>query len=197
MKYHYLLIGLLSAIAVSCSVDEIAAPEEGDGSPAKVFHATIEDQPGGVGTRTFADEQLRVLWNNDDRITIFDNVPVGVEYKFIDQDGDAGGDFAPVGGSGFSGSGGNLGGNIYAIYPHQEDTKISYDGEITFNLSGEQAYHEKSFGRGANTMVAKTQNTLLKFKNIGGYLSFRLYGDDVRKMQDRGRFRRSSGSYHG
>ena len=179
MKYHYLLIGLLSAIAVSCSVDEIAAPEEGDGSPAKVFHATIEDQPGGVGTRTFADEQLRVLWNNDDRITIFDNVPVGVEYKFIDQDGDAGGDFAPVGGSGFSGSGGNLGGNIYAIYPHQEDTKISYDGEITFNLSGEQTYHEKSFGRGANTMVAKTQNTLLKFKNTGGYLSFRLYGDDV------------------
>ena len=41
---------------------------------------------------------------------------------------------------------------------------------------------EKSFGLGANTMVAATQNTddtFLAFKNVGGYLKLSLYGTDV------------------
>ena len=184
MKYYHLIIGLLSAIVVSCSVDEMIAPDEVNGSPLiKVFHATIEDQPEGTVTKTFADEQLRVLWNKDDRITIFNDATSGVEYYFAGDDSDTGGDFYIVekeeGGAPVFSGGSDLGGNIYAIYPYKEDTKISHDGEITFTLPDKQSYHYKSFGIGDNTMVAKSTNTTLKFKNVGGYLSFRLYGDDV------------------
>ena len=52
---------------------------------------------------------------------------------------------------------------------------------ISYVLPGTQYYWEKSFGEGANVMVAEAEATskVLKFKNVGGYLSFYLYGENV------------------
>ena len=59
---------------------------------------------------------------------------------------------------------------------------ISQSGVITATLPAEQSYAENSFGQGDNAMVAVTKNTddtFLKFKNVGGYLELWLYGEDV------------------
>lgn len=180
MKYRFLIIGLLSLAGISCSVKDITAPEDADTSSQEdeVFYATIENQPYEAETKTFTDETLRVFWNKDDHVTIFNNVTGGLEYTFKGDDGDAGGTFKKTNSSDTAG-GESLGGKKYAIYPYREDTRIDPDGIISFTLPASQTYSERSFGRGANTMVAMTEDDAFRFKNVGGYLVFKLYGKDV------------------
>lgn len=179
MKYNRIVIGLLSLAAVSCSIDEIANPEK-EGLTIRtpdVVYASIEDLSNDVDTKVFADDQLRVLWNEDDRITLFNKYTYGYEYYFKGDDGDSGGAFGKVPNADVVS--GNTLASVFAVYPHQEKTKINNDGIITFTLPAEQTYAPNSFGRGANTMVSKTDDVQLKFKNVGGYLSFRLYGEGI------------------
>lgn len=178
--YHYLLIGLLFATAGSCTVADIAAPDNNNGLPSsdEVFYATIDDQPGGADTKTFTNNTLHVFWNADDRVTVFNNVTGGLEYTFQGDDNDTGGSFKKTHEDEFAG-GESLGGMKYAIYPHRENTRITHDGVISYTLPSVQTYHPCSFGRGDNPMVARTEDDAFRFKNIGGYLVFKFYGENV------------------
>lgn len=175
-------------MAVSCTVEDMSAPQKSENASSRediVFHALIDDGYS-TSTKTYIDESLNVLWNSDDRVTIFNDVTVGAEFLFLGEDGDPGGDFKKVEVEGedegdvFHG-GSDLGGAIFAVYPHSTDTKIKQDGSITYTFPAVQTYKKKSFGPGANAMVAKasTSDRTLRFKNAAGYLCFRLWGDDV------------------
>lgn len=180
MNNRHLTLGVLAAIsAVSCTVNEVPDPAEKDlvPLPGKVYYATIEDEPGNA-TRTLADEQLHVLWHADDRVTLFENLTYGKEYRFAGEDKDPGGPFEPVPFEGYIGGSG-LDGKTFAIYPHHKETKINTDGVITYQFPGLQTYLPNSFGRGANPMMAQADGQILRFKNVGGYLCFKLYGENV------------------
>ncbi len=180
MKRSYVLFGLLSIVAASCSVDEIISPEKvNDHSmESRVFYASIADHPYGVETKVFANDEFRIRWNADDHITIFEKDTYGAEFKVAEgiQDGANYASFKPVENEYHTGNPLNM---YYAIYPYQEGTTISDDGVISFVLPEEQTYLNKSFGKGANTMVSMTESKNLMFKNAGGYLCFKLYGDNV------------------
>ena len=187
MKTRYLWLGLLSAMAVSCTMTEISSPDEFDTIPSgkSAYYAVIDEQQpiDDNETKTYSDESLRVRWMHDDRVTIFEDVTYGRELFFMGKDGATGGGFDYVSSSSrppyYGGE--DLGGMKYAIYPHSSDTEIDSDGTLTYILPATQYYREKSFGEGANVMVAETEENsdILKFKNVGGYLSFKLYGDNV------------------
>lgn len=178
MKYSYLHLGLLALLAVSCTITEVMEEEESAVvSTHEVYHAVIDDSDGDPATRVYADNKLRVLWNADDRITLFERNTHGDEYVFIGKDGDNSGDFEYVSSSSY-GTGGDLD-KVYAVYPYQKGTRISYDGVISYTLPNVQVYKEGSFGNGANLMVASTDKKLLNFKNAGGYLTVKLYGNNV------------------
>ena len=178
MKLHFYLIALTSLLTASCAINEVEAPKEGPFiQPPGTIYATIDDGQDGVETKVFADNKLRVLWNADDRITYFHKYSFGYEYFFKGVDGDTAGEFDVIEPSGPVT--GNTLDKIYAVYPHRTDTKIDNDGVITFTLPDEQAYQTNSFGRGANTMVSMTDTPESKFKNVGCYLSFKLYGENV------------------
>ena len=176
-------------MAVSCTMTEVSSPDDSDLFPLgeHAYFATISDQPNEIETKTYSDEDLRVCWKYDDRVTVFEDVLDALELKFAGEDGRTGGPFDYVEGSGgghayYGGS--ELGEMKYAIYPHSTDTKISRinkENIISYTLPGTQYYREKSFGEGANVMVAETgaSSKILKFKNLGGYLSFYLYGTGV------------------
>ena len=182
MKYYRLFIGLLSLTAVACTVEEPFSKTESI-SEDDVFYAVIDEESA---TKTYIDAGLNVLWNKGDCITIFNDVTLPAEYEFQGDDGDTGGKFSRIvveeeaGGDDFYG-GTALNGKIFAIYPHSEDTKIVPNGTITYTFPDVQTYLEKSFGPGANVMVAEasTSNKTLSFKNAMGYLSFKLWGDNV------------------
>ena len=167
-------------IAVSCTLDEPVLPEEGISFKVpELYHAAIDNKADDTETRVYADADFHILWNADDRITCFPKVTYGYEYRFTGNEGDNFGDFEPVDNN----SGGYSTGNSldwhFAVYPYQKDTRINNNGVISFTLPSVQAYRPNSFGVGANTMVARTPDTFLKFKNACGYLLLSLYGNNV------------------
>ena len=173
MKYFRYSLLLLLTLVFSCSVEESTPP---DSFEDDVFYATVE-HPSSIETKVYADENLSILWNEDDRISIFNRSTANQEYCFTGSTGENAGTFSRVA-SNSSPSGSSLS-KVYAVYPYQEGTSIDNNGTISFNLPSEQIYHENSFGIGANTMVSASEDNYLRFKNIGGYLVFKLYGEDV------------------
>lgn len=172
MKYLKYTYWLFAALMVSCSVQETEVPVPVAEEDVE-FYASIESEP----TRAYVDEKLMVLWNADDRVSIFNQNTFNHEYAFTGNDGDNSGTFTKVPNENFLTS--NPLDLVYSVYPYQESTKISNDGILTVNLPSKQAYRENSFGRGANTMIAVSRDNELMFKNLCGYLAISLYGKDV------------------
>ena len=175
MKYRFLLISL-AALAVSCSIEEVKSPELEDPN-APVFYATVDEQPD-ADTKVYADENLKVLWNEDDRITIFSKNTYNQQYRFLGEDGDNAGGFKIVPSEDEYITSNPLD-RVYAVYPYRESTKISNAGIITTAIPSDQTYKKDSFGIGSNTMTAMADGNMLKFKNVGGYLSLKFYGEGV------------------
>ena len=150
------------------------AQKDQDGT---VFYATIEDSADSTATKVFADEKLRVLWNAEDQISIFNKSTYNQLYVFDGEDGDNGGGFHKVDIDDFST--GNPIDYIYSVYPYQSQTKVSNDGDLSVVLPSQQYYKQNSFGIGANTMMSVTSDNHLLFRNVGSYLSFKFYGEGV------------------
>ena len=175
---YVLIVSVLSVLSACTSVDS----DLGGSLSIKVnrihrFQATTEQSD--PETKVFADGKMRVLWNSGDMISIFNQSTYNSQYAFSGEDGDNSGNFDEIPSGGFHS--GNQLSNIYAVYPYSNSNKIDNDGEIiTLTLPAVQQYKEHSFGNGANAMVAVTDNSFLAFKNLGGYLQLRLYGDNIK-----------------
>ncbi|MBR6423954.1 MAG: hypothetical protein IKS47_04670, partial [Bacteroidales bacterium] len=170
------LLALTSCVSQLDNADNLRLRADNGG---KVFYATIEgneDDENGPETKVYADDQMRVLWNKNDYVAIFDNYSYGVRYRFTGRDGATAGRFVEDPVDGYV-VGSDIEG-IYAVYPYQDDPEIAldHDGILTLTLPETQTYKKNSFGIGANTMVSVTDNQQLRFRNVGGYLSFKLYG---------------------
>jgi hypothetical protein len=178
MKRSFFSLFLAIAL-VSCTAQLEPVTESAEASSR--IYAAVEgcDQPM---TKVYADTGLKVLWNADDRISMFDKTTYNYQYKFLGNDGDASGEFEKIPASGFI-TGNNV--NYYfAIYPYNKKNKLNNDGTyFTVTLPAEQTWKANSFGVGANTMVAASEDKMLLFKNVGGYLSLRLYGKGVSVSQ--------------
>ena len=170
MKRLFLFMATLLFV-VGCSNEENLAP---NATPRK-FTAAFED----ATTRTYVDENFKLLWNADDRLSIFTST-LNEQYKFEGSTGDNSGSFTKIASGDFVT--GNTISTNYAVYPYSATTSLSNDEVISLTLPATQSYAENSFGLGANTMVAVTSSaddTFLPFKNLGGYLRLQLYGEGV------------------
>ena len=170
MKKSLLILGLISAAAACTMKEEANTPAKG----SKVLYATVEDP----GTKVYLDEDFKVLWNADDRISVFDFDTYNQQYSFDGKDGDNYGTFSIVADGQLKTS--NDISLRYAVYPYSESNSISNSEVLAINLPCEQIYADHSFGPGANAMVAATSSDKMKFKNVCGYLMIKLYGDDVK-----------------
>ena len=176
MKKGIALQSLICLLAVSCSVQEIDVKE----TPVledNVFYASLESY-SAPETRVHVDENVKILWDAEDRIAIFNRTTLNRAYLFGGKTGDNAGYFEEAPDVAVSGTEATYG-QICAVYPYQSSTSISESGELTLTLPEEQAYRAGSFGPGANTMVSVTEDNLLRFKNVGGYLVLKLYGEGV------------------
>ena len=144
-----------------------------------IFHATTE-ATSTPETKTYADQSMRVLWNEGDQVTIFNKITYNHGFEFNGDDGDTAGSFIKFTPEPSEFSTWEDIPYNYAVYPYSTGNKCGYDGNLTVMLPAEQPYKDNSFGIGANTMVAVSDDIRLQFKNVGGYLSLRLYGDGVR-----------------
>jgi hypothetical protein len=160
------------ALFAACSTKEIDTQTQQPGS--EVFYASFE-QPSDIDTRVYANEDLFLRWTADDRVSIFNKNTYNQQYKFTGETGDNAGGFDKVAGSEFTT--GNAISHIVSVYPYLESTRISESETITVTLPAEQHYAENTFGLGANSMVSVSSDSFLQYKNVGGYLVLKLYGD--------------------
>ena len=175
MRIHTCLVWVSSILAISCSMEDIPSPKPEMGV-YEIFSATIDEQcPFSSDTKVYADKELNVLWNADDCITIFNKTTSNQQFRFLGGDGDKSGQFTYVSGSDH----GSSIDKVYAVYPYDASTGIDGSGVISFQLPAEQTYRKSSFGSGSNTMVSRTEDNELRFKNVGGYLAFQFYGAGV------------------
>ena len=176
MKKRFILQSFICLLAVSCTVQEtetIAPPQPED----VVFYASLESSE--ADTKVYLDENIKILWDEEDLISIFNKSTLNQKFMFDGETGENAGTFHWVRDDYF-GAGNDLD-YICAVYPYQESATISNSDVLTLNLPEEQIYREESFGPGANTMVSITDDHLLKFKNVGGYLALKFYGGDSNK----------------
>lgn len=141
-----------------------------------VFYASFE-QPSDIDTKVYANDDLLLRWTTDDRVSIFNNLTYNQEYKFTGQTGANAGGFKKVDNDEFVT--GNAISHVVSVYPYQEATSISEDEVINLTLPAEQVYAVNTFGLGANTMVSVSEDNVLQYKNVGGYLMLKLYGEGV------------------
>lgn len=169
-----LLFGAMLLFA-SCTVQK---EEEFESPLLHRYHAVMEE-PVDAETRVYADSKLRVHWNEGDHISIFERKTYNQEYEFLGDNGDTAGDFDPVESSGYHTGGDIEDGHVYAIYPYDKKNKCDYEGKLTVTFPSAQHYKKDSFGIGANIMVARTNTMDLNFMHLGGYRTFKLYGEGV------------------
>lgn len=172
MKKHLSLILLLTILVSGCNQEEILKNESANG---KTFTASFEQNE----SRTYVEEGNLLRWTKGDLISLFNSNTLNQQYKFDGETGANSGTFSKV--ESPFGTGNDLNCH-YAVYPYASEITISEGGVLTATLPAEQSYAANSFGLGANTMVAITEDTddtFLKFQNVGGYLKLQLYGDDI------------------
>ena len=148
------LLTLLALVLCSCAetfVGEEIARSNNENLPD--LTASFADEEA---TRTYIEEGKYLRWNEDDRLTAFYGNTLNCQYKFNGATGDNSGTFSLVP-DGMLGTG-NAFDRIYALYPYNADVRITDEGVISLTLPAEQDYAENSFGRGANTMIAVTEN---------------------------------------
>ena len=174
-QLYFIFVTILLTAGCSKFGIENSSTQESLFSPE--FYAQIEDNT----SRTYLDGLLHQRWNKNDQISVFTST-VNQKYQFDGNNGDNNGTFSVVSGQ-HSGANNPLtiDANI-AVYPYNYETSISPDGTISLMLPWEQFYSEKSFGLGANPMLAVTKgqdDTDLNFSNLCGFLRLRLYGNDI------------------
>ena len=147
---------------------------ETDNNP--IFYARIEQPAENDRTRIYVNQDYKVLWDEGDKVSIFNLKDANDEYRFTGQTGDNGGTFELV--KDFSEEGVSID-HRYAVYPYSRSTSIDMKGVLSVELPSTQHYREHSFGSGDNLMVAATDSKEFQFKNVCGYLVLKLYGEGV------------------
>ncbi len=171
MKRLFKLCILLSF--VGCT--EVAIDGNMNLAISEEYYAVIEEGK----TRTYVDEQIRMRWTAEDYITLFEKNTYNRTFMFTGKTGANAGGFTKVSTDDDYMFAYDVDAN-YAVYPHSSDIMLDEtDLFLTLNMPAEQTYAENSFGLGANTMVAVSDNNQLVFKNVGSYLRVRLYGENT------------------
>ena len=170
MKARLFFAASLIAVAAaqSCSTKESESPEMANPG-FEEFYASVESPESKV----YSDDQLHLLWNAGDRISVFNRSAANQEFIFQGKDGDKSGTF-----SGGTGPGSDFD-KVYAVYPYHSQTGLS-GGKIVLALPNEQKYVPGTFDPAANIMVAASTDQYLRFKNVCGILSFRLCGTGIK-----------------
>lgn len=147
--------------------------------PAFCALTPSKDEGGEGGSKTAIDDALTISWTSGDEISVFRSA-TNEEYIYSGHSGHVESKFKKKDGS----KPGELFSRNYAIYPYSESATCIKEGEFTTVLPSVQQYAESSFGEGTNLMTAATEelkDTVLRFKNVCGYIKLQLYGDETVK----------------
>ena len=190
------VVFLLIALVCSCNKNQIDLPvQEEDkveveggsqtGELPEVIYASMSDEDQTPETRTYVDGNRKdVLWQTGDAISYFACSSHNVKYVYYGETPESKVELEKVGDTGTETELINF---SRGIYPYDPEVTVVYEegiDKITVTYPTTQTYAVKSFGRGANLMIAtgdNSQDDKLFFRNACGYLVIKLYGNTTVK----------------
>ena len=164
-----LMSGLFAA---SCELQEPVRP---DVKYSQFYVETEQPTQSEPGTKTFADENGMVLWVNGDLVSVFEKKSYATKYRYDGGTGTTGGMLTKIPDSG-SVTGTDVS-HYYAVYPYETFNGLDNSENLILKIRNEQTWDYCSFGSGDNLMVAVSDDNKFQFKNVGGYIVLRLYGE--------------------
>ena len=170
-KLFTILLPLLLAGCVN-SNEQNDVPQVGEQIPAQI---TVQfEQPS---SRTVVEQDRYIRWTEGDEISYFPFQQTNLQYRLQSVDGETA-KFTRI--SNPDASAEKLI-HCYAVYPYAEPTEVLSNGDVKVVLPATQHYAVESFGVGATTMVAMSEQSgaTLKFKSVVGFLKLQLYGNDL------------------
>ena len=182
-KIYYLAAALLLTSVVGCQQEEMQSNEPQNVAIETVY-ATF-DEWGGVDTRTSLNEEKKVLWTEEDLISVFGGTTANNSFILSKGAGTTYGEFRVHGLSAGTESADEISSlsSIVAFYPYDKSVTVSESKVYTINATfpAIQTYTASgTFGNGAAPAVAVTSGIFdanLKFKNVGAVLRVKLKGD--------------------
>lgn len=175
MKKLIEFLSIAALLLTGCTVKELEKPQNIAGEYPTFYASCCDD--ADKATKTYVDDKMTLRWTKNDRLSIFVGNTFNHEYKYDGETGANNGSFSAISSPQFIAAN-PLDAN-YAIYPYNPSNEMTTNGSMSVILPSVQKYAENSFGLGANTMVAATENKndmLLQFKNLCGYIVVKLYG---------------------
>ena len=159
------LLGLTAVFAAACVQEQAESPQ------AALPEGEVIEATTPLATKTYADVP-DVLWAEGDCITAYLGTDAKGTYQLKEGAGTTHGKFTKVSGSL---TGDPIDAN-YAIYSFNGEG-IYDKGKLQVDLPGTQTFVDGSFGPGANTMVAVSDDKVFYFQNVGGYFVVPVTGD--------------------
>ena len=175
MKKLFISMTALLAVVACSKNEELDIP--GSFIDDLMFTASFE----GADSRVSISENgegFELAWSDDDQIAVYTRMNK-TKYAYDPET------------QLFTKASNNVGAQLenyyYAAYPYTAASSTVNEGKLSMDMPATQKYAEKSFGLGANTMVAicpkpteiSTEPVVLAFKNVAGYLRLKLYGENV------------------
>ena len=168
------LLAAMGLLAVSCMVKEPEQDAMMTDAPRITAMVAAESPATKVSVTESDGEARSTVWDKGDEIAVFIHNAKVLEYALEGDGGASSGVFSYV--SGFGGA--IQFPEVYGVYPYAKD--VAFTGStLQVNFPAAQAYTENSFDPKANLMVAASRTNDLYFRNVGGYLVLKLWGEDV------------------
>ncbi len=168
-----LLFAAVATMLAACSTDtteDVAV----NCLPYDVLHVSVGDEDE---SRIQLDENSRIVWNEGDKVSVFNKTNGNERWRFDGKTGDKRGTLSKV-----SGSAGSKTNKVVALYPY--DSKCTINGNmISTTIPATQTYKADSFGKDENIMVAISDDDNLNFNNIFGWIRLNLTDDFERKVR--------------
>ena len=135
------LFAIILAVAVGCGHELAELPIENnlnDSVPGSgILYATMES-PSDPETRTYVGEDMKMLWDESDAISVFKFNTANQEYVYSGEAGESGAEFVPSQTGAPTGSSIR---NVYAVYPYSSELAVSASGTIDNQEGGIVNYY--------------------------------------------------------
>ena len=143
--------------------------------PYDVLYVSVGDEDE---SRIQLDGNSRIVWNEGDKVSVFNKTSGNECWQFDGKTGDRSGTLSKV-----SGDAGLISTDkVIALYPYDQKCVVS-GNMISTTIPATQNYRADSFGDGGSIMVAVSDDDNLFFDSVLGWIKLSLTDDLERKVQ--------------
>lgn len=169
----FLLFVTVAIMLAACSTD--TTENVASTLPYDVLYVSVGDEDE---SRIQLDGNSRIVWNEGDKVSVFNKTNGNECWQFDGKTGDRSGTMSKV-----SGNAGLISTDkVIALYPY--DPKCVVSGNmISTTIPATQNYRADSFGDGGSIMVAVSDDDNLFFDSVLGWIKLSLTDDLERKVQ--------------